>query len=708
MRPRVQSTASLPTVLAAAILIPAVDVAVAGDGPGLGSDPVLHVTRIGERIPGSGISEVLGLNDDGDAVGHALVNGTWAAFVHCYEHGPVVLPTAAGMPAARAVDLTDRAADGSVLIVGLVGDANLEPFTGTRIACAWRFDTGSGTILETIVVGAVKGLANSTLNAVDADGLAVGSSWTLGTTQPMLWDAAAGTLVPFEFPTTPVTINDAGLVAGGRFIGDTAGSWTDLGIPDGATGVAIAQINATGEAVATCSMPFTDGNGFFVNGFASWDGAWEILLANSRFDGGRSINDAGDRLGHAAAGAAQFPVVRIAATGELVAVQTLIDPGEDFFPDSARRINRHGQIGGGPDAYLLTPLGRMIIAGDINGDVSVDLADLCAFLASPIDLDGDGDADAADEAWLLARLASLGLTPADCNANGVPDTCDISGGGSGDCDIDGIPDECQSDCDGDGLPDACEADCNANGVPDDCDLAGGTSEDCNANGIPDECDGSETVTGAHVFDPPANLQPASMFVHEIEISEPGTLADVDVTIDIDYRIGDLIIRLVHEGVTVTLVDRPGHPSTPLGNGQLGYRIVLDDEGAGPNIETIGNFGSPFEPIESPPSYRPHESLSAFDGLTRAGVWRLEVETVGFSPLHAMLAWSVRATDTGVPVPPCRCAEDIDGDGTVGFGDLVSLLSAWGACVDCPADVDGSGVVDFTDLTAVLAAFGGGC
>jgi CSLREA domain-containing protein len=36
-------------------------------------------------------------------------------------------------------------------------------------------------------------------------------------------------------------------------------------------------------------------------------------------------------------------------------------------------------------------------------------------------------------------------------------------------------------------------DCNANGVPDECDVASGYSEDCNANGVPDECDVANDV-----------------------------------------------------------------------------------------------------------------------------------------------------------------------------------------------------------------------
>lgn len=40
----------------------------------------------------------------------------------------------------------------------------------------------------------------------------------------------------------------------------------------------------------------------------------------------------------------------------------------------------------------------------------------------------------------LARVTVLGE---DCNANGIPDTCDIADGTSSDCNADGVPDECQ-------------------------------------------------------------------------------------------------------------------------------------------------------------------------------------------------------------------------------------------------------------------------
>ena len=83
----------------------------------------------------------------------------------------------------------------------------------------------------------------------------------------------------------------------------------------------------------------------------------------------------------------------------------------------------------------------------------------------------------------------------DCNENGVPDHWDIKTGTSEDCNANGIPDECDTaddgtsnDVNGNGIPDECEEDCNDNGSPDDWDLVTGWSEDCNGNLIPDECD----------------------------------------------------------------------------------------------------------------------------------------------------------------------------------------------------------------------------
>ncbi|NOX60312.1 MAG: hypothetical protein GXP29_15840 [Planctomycetes bacterium] len=102
-------------------------------------------------------------------------------------------------------------------------------------------------------------------------------------------------------------------------------------------------------------------------------------------------------------------------------------------------------------------------------------------------------------------ISVMYLPVGDCNANGVPDDCDISGATSADTDANAVPDECEdcnnntipdvidlsnqtsSDANSNGIPDECE-DCNTNGSPDDLDISTGGSFDDNANGIPDECE----------------------------------------------------------------------------------------------------------------------------------------------------------------------------------------------------------------------------
>lgn len=55
------------------------------------------------------------------------------------------------------------------------------------------------------------------------------------------------------------------------------------------------------------------------------------------------------------------------------------------------------------------------------------------------------------------------------------------------------------------------------------------------------------------------------------------------------------------------------------------------------------------------------------------------------------------------IEPDRPTADLDGDGIVGFTDLVALLAAWG--LPGPTDLDGSGTTDFGDLVALLADWG---
>jgi hypothetical protein len=52
-----------------------------------------------------------------------------------------------------------------------------------------------------------------------------------------------------------------------------------------------------------------------------------------------------------------------------------------------------------------------------------------------------------------------------------------------------------------------------------------------------------------------------------------------------------------------------------------------------------------------------------------------------------------------------CPADLDGDGVVGFGDLLIVLATWGPCVGCTADIDDDRIVGFGDLLILLSTWG---
>lgn len=68
-----------------------------------------------------------------------------------------------------------------------------------------------------------------------------------------------------------------------------------------------------------------------------------------------------------------------------------------------------------------------------------------------------------------------------------------------------------------------------------------------------------------------------------------------------------------------------------------------------------------------------------------------------------------STGVFVSTPADGPVGDLDGDGMVGFSDLLILLAEWGDCppppAACPADLDGGGTVGLGDLLILLANWG---
>jgi hypothetical protein len=73
---------------------------------------------------------------------------------------------------------------------------------------------------------------------------------------------------------------------------------------------------------------------------------------------------------------------------------------------------------------------------DSDGDGVANCHDNCPSLANPTQLDTDGDQ--------VGDACAIAAGAPDCNQNGVPDSCDISGGTSQDTNFNGIPDECET------------------------------------------------------------------------------------------------------------------------------------------------------------------------------------------------------------------------------------------------------------------------
>jgi subtilisin-like proprotein convertase family protein len=203
------------------------------------------------------------------------------------------------------------------------------------------------------------------------------------------------------------------------------------------------------------------------------------------------------------------------------------------------------------------------------------------------------------------------------------------------------------------------ADCNNNGIPDDEDIAQGTSSDCNNNTIPDECelDGPPERTvyfnSAMLRIPP--LGTAGITTHDAVVSDFGPVVDLHVTINITHTYDeDLLISIVHDGVTVVLSDSNGLWMDDY------LETTFDDHAAVPISDGTPPFTGTFQP---------EEPLAGFAGLDKNGTWTLIVEDQFTGDTGVLLDWTLEVFTPGVPnLNDCQpngipddCDPDSDGD-----------------------------------------------
>ena len=125
----------------------------------------------------------------------------------------------------------------------------------------------------------------------------------------------------------------------------------------------------------------------------------------------------------------------------------------------------------------------------------------------------------------------------------------------------------------------------------------------------------------------------------INVLPPFLVADVDVTLDITHSFAlDLDVFLIHpDGVTmVELLTAVGDEFDNFSN------TVLDDEAS----VLISDGNAPFAG-----TFRPEESLAAFDGLPAQGLWTLHISDLGDLDGGTLNSWSLRLTELAeVPEP----------------------------------------------------------
>lgn len=117
-----------------------------------------------------------------------------------------------------------------------------------------------------------------------------------------------------------------------------------------------------------------------------------------------------------------------------------------------------------------------------------------------------------------------------------------------------------------------------------------------------------------------------------------TITDLDAGVVIDHTyVGDLVVTLTHvdTGTSVRIINRITRNSTPGSCARNNIDAILDDEGARDVYTECPNTNPA---VQSPPSFIPDQALSAFDGESTAGTWRLNVADVDNGQQGTFRSW----------------------------------------------------------------------
>lgn len=206
------------------------------------------------------------------------------------------------------------------------------------------------------------------------------------------------------------------------------------------------------------------------------------------------------------------------------------------------------------------------------------------------------------------------------------------------------------------------------------------------------------------------------------VSASGTISDLNVSVDISHTfVGDLAVTLTHldTGTSVTIIDHPGSPASQFGCSEDNIVATLDDEAASP-VEDQCASSTP----TIAGTFIPNNPLSAFDGESIGGTWRLTVFDWATLDVGTLNMWCLLPTtgpadsdDDGVPDDQDNCPETpadavVNAEGCA-IVQLCPCEDAWknrGAYVRCVAraaeDFVVDGLITEAEKDAIVSEAGG--
>ena len=142
---------------------------------------------------------------------------------------------------------------------------------------------------------------------------------------------------------------------------------------------------------------------------------------------------------------------------------------------------------------------------------------------------------------------------------------------------------------------------------------------------------------------------------DFTVGEDLTITDLDVYVEIQHTyVGDLRIQLRSPvGTLVTLLDRPGVPTSNFGCSNDDLAITFDDESL-TQLEDLCPGSNPWFSGTAQPT----ESLSVLDGESTQGTWSLIVSDNAGADTGTLIDWRLESTPTLQPgvCEPCQAAD----------------------------------------------------